>query len=822
MCLFAGQTFSQLQPVNPDPLLLNPTIQSGNLKSSENSQLVKSFYQSKADWQTIIDTTWGPGLPLNDKLAIFDTYTGALTTGFAGFNSLGIDPAEWDSIKDSYRSRINSSTSKGAFAALMSHLTYDLRDIHNHAWDTTVLLTALNPGIPILVIGAFEISHFGAILTVLHDSSLLVLRVIDDHPLGLRPGDIMLGYEGVPWKDLVDELLGSGIPILSIQRNSKSAIRHVELASAGINWHLFETIDIVKYANGDTVHLPVYPLQNLVVPAGHIWLGGQSLLWNNEQLPVPGVPFQDPIDTAWRFAPYGIVEGTNIGYIYLYGEAGETDDQFYEAVKSLSGTEGLIIDLRLNFGGSPIPFRGLNLLFNTRQYTMADVTRCNQSISDFSLCPTNDQNVYLINGKPMSWYDRPLAVLTGPNCVSSGDCLAYMFGYHPMVHFFGKSTCAALSGLIIDNFPGWSFWYSYCDAFLINDAKIFLNHREFPVDDSIWFDKESVAAGKDAVVEKAMDWIRNLSYAHNVKVNPGYVIQGTGTATFTAEVENPNDHNLSVYTHITSADSAITDSVYLYDDGNHNDGDPGDGTWGALWPVPAKSTIFSADVTTEDITAGTSRSITAVAKFTTIGPVMADEINYTGSDKIPNPGDLLPFKVTLHNYDPTESAVKIRAKLASLDTSLADMPDTYIEFATIAPGGIITRPAPYKITISEDCPVDTVIPVKVEISSDYYTLWIDTFTITVLTSIPEINDHRISIYPNPAENLVNIEISKTGGQETEIELLTVTGQVIYRKDYHNSRDHFTEQINFSGYASGLYFVRVRQSGTVYYGKIIVQ
>jgi len=76
MCLFAGQTFSQLQPVNPDPLLLNPTIQSGNLKSSENSQLVKSFYQSKADWQTIIDTTWGPGLPLNDKLAIFDTYTG--------------------------------------------------------------------------------------------------------------------------------------------------------------------------------------------------------------------------------------------------------------------------------------------------------------------------------------------------------------------------------------------------------------------------------------------------------------------------------------------------------------------------------------------------------------------------------------------------------------------------------------------------------------------------------------------------------------------------------------------------------------------------
>ena len=63
---------------------------------------------------------------------------------------LGIDPAEWDSIKASYRSRIDSSTSKGAFAALMSRLAYDLRDYHAYAWDTTVLFTPLNPGTPVL------------------------------------------------------------------------------------------------------------------------------------------------------------------------------------------------------------------------------------------------------------------------------------------------------------------------------------------------------------------------------------------------------------------------------------------------------------------------------------------------------------------------------------------------------------------------------------------------------------------------------------------------------------------------------------------------
>ena len=116
-------------------------------------------------------------------------------------------------------------------------------------------------------------------------------------------------------------------------------------------------------------------------------------MWNNEQLPVPGVPFPDPDEFDEQSVTYGIVEGTNIGYIYLllkyimeyYGFNYTTDDQFYEAVKSLSGTEGLIIDLRYNFGGWSLFDKAFNLLFNKRQPTLEDAVRCNQT--DFSLCP---------------------------------------------------------------------------------------------------------------------------------------------------------------------------------------------------------------------------------------------------------------------------------------------------------------------------------------------------------------------------------------------------------------------------------------------------
>ena len=98
--------------------MISPTPHDPNFKSRLKNTEVKSFYKSKADWQHIIDTTWGPGLPLEEKLMIFDTFTDSLTRKFDGFNSLGINETEWDSIKSAYRSKINASTSRGAFCII--------------------------------------------------------------------------------------------------------------------------------------------------------------------------------------------------------------------------------------------------------------------------------------------------------------------------------------------------------------------------------------------------------------------------------------------------------------------------------------------------------------------------------------------------------------------------------------------------------------------------------------------------------------------------------------------------------------------------------
>ena len=93
------------------------------------------------------------------------------------------------------------------------------------------------------------------------DSSLLVYNAMANHPLGLVPGDIVLGYQGIPWKRIYPELLAAELPLTGgIWGSSPSSFTHTMLGGAGLNWHLFETIDVVRHATGDTVHLPVAPL----------------------------------------------------------------------------------------------------------------------------------------------------------------------------------------------------------------------------------------------------------------------------------------------------------------------------------------------------------------------------------------------------------------------------------------------------------------------------------------------------------------------------------------------------------------------------------
>jgi len=255
-----------------------------------------------------------------------------------------------------------------------------------------------------------------------------------------------------------------------------------------------------------------------VIPLPTSLLNNQSgTIWGNEQLNVPGVEwpniFQDD------YVSWGVVEGTSIGYIYVtawtYDPIYQISQQFYDAIDSLMHhhvTTGMIIDFRLNYGGGGTSNQGFSLLFNTTFNTLSFDVRCGDPNNHYSMCqhPFLDQYVFRINGNPNSYYDKPIAVLTGPGTVSAGDVESIRLKFHPKVEFFGKSSSGAFSSSSYPDLgdPDWFFYLSTGNAYIISNHQ-YLAHTELEIFKEAWLTQQGVVTGKDDVAEAAIEWINN-------------------------------------------------------------------------------------------------------------------------------------------------------------------------------------------------------------------------------------------------------------------------------------------------------------------------
>ena len=483
------------------------------------SDSVPSFYKRKSEWQKIIDEYWGPGDTYTQKLHVFDSYVSHVRANFPAFFYSKLN---WDSVATHYRSQITDSTSRGAFHAILQNVAYSLDELHAYAGDDTVWTTPLNPGTPIVNLPwiTFDVCHFGAALTPLPDNSLLVYKVVPNHPLGLQPGDRVIGYEGVAWPQLADELIAAGVATDLQLGACPSAKWYYRMAWAGMAWHLFDTLDVVKYDTGQLVHLPTKPLATLAVSEPIIQC---------DQLPVPGVPMPSN-DQFTGSVSYGIVEGTNIGYIYVrHHQLPEISTQFDAAVAALSNTDGLIIDLRLDIGGSWGGIeKGIGRLANFGTKTFKFLKRSSASDLQAMVETTipRDLSIPLDVG---TWYEPPIAVLLGPYCYSRGEMSARQLSFLPNVRFFGKSPVGTYAGPVFSYVPYIAGYSLECPDVILVDIRypdIQIWDKEFPVDEYVWLSPDDVVKGEDTVVKRALEWISNVTYVHDVSMNPagGYFL----------------------------------------------------------------------------------------------------------------------------------------------------------------------------------------------------------------------------------------------------------------------------------------------------------
>jgi hypothetical protein len=235
----------------------------------------------------------------------------------------------------------------------------------------------------------------------------------------------------------------------------------------------------------------------------------------NDQVKVDGVPM--PV------APYGpqavtsgVVQGSNIGYIYAWDWMTTTTRQLFSAAVDdlihVKKVEGLILDFRMNWGGyTSYANDGYSQLFNfdpTDNYLLADRTSTNDHMG-FSLSRVSPSGF-----SPASQlYDRPIAVLIGPGCFSAGDHNAFRMRFHPKARLFGMSTNGAFVGgsFANTNFSdGWRYYFP-TNIMCENATRDYMIHKGVQPDEAVWITREGAARGEDDVVKRAIAWIRKTT-----------------------------------------------------------------------------------------------------------------------------------------------------------------------------------------------------------------------------------------------------------------------------------------------------------------------
>ena len=797
----------------------------------------KPGHYTAQDWRRAIDSTWGQGLSTIEKLQIFDQFWNDIDTKYPSFFNLNVN---WDSLKSVYRPEVEAGVSRGRFAGIMSRMSFALLDNHCYMTDLPISTDSIKYGTPIFVTKGNQsminkewfnedYCHFGASLSPLPDSTLLIYDVVPNHPLGLERGDVILGYDGIPWKNLYKELIAAELPFSfdgTIGSNTES-VQYALLTSAGENWHLFDTIDVIKYKSGNTLHLPTTLMKEK-----------KMKFFSTYQLPIDGVPFPDIDNGHW--VSWGIINGTEIGYIYVYNWTKNGDfsfptisagDEFKKAIQDLINRQirGLIIDSRYNTGGWRDEYpKGLSILFNEDQDIYQEFVR-NQTNDHYSVKPfyisPEIYNLRIIADDYL--FDKPIALLISPFSLSGGDLMPLQMRYHPMVRTFGHGTNGAFGSVDDEiNIAGistdWEYHLTFSNFKLKDNPNKYLAHLNITPDEEAEFTKENVVLEKDDVVEKALGWINNLVYGHDLTKSTGYCHPSIDTLKISALVENPNSHQTSSKVYIKNISGSFIDSVELKKTELSGESE----IWSGNYIAPDIEDFFNISLCAIDSSESKTWVTDNISRFTTVGPLTVDSIETAVYSNT-----LYAVKPFIKNESADYTVNTIKVRLICNDPWVTKISPDFRSCPNLQPGQIASSTANFGITY------DTItfpgyFNLKFEIMSDGWTYWIDSVRIEPPSGIEDLLQKPLVFnldqnYPNPFNPTTKIKyaIPNVGTYNyplVQLKIYDVLGREVTTLINEIKRPgEYEVEFNANNLPTGVYFYQLKAGEFIHTKKMIL-
>ena len=293
-------------------------------------------------------------------------------------------------------------------------------------------------------------------------------------------------------------------------------------------------------------------------------------------------------------------------------------------------------------------------------------------------------------------------------------------------------------------------------------------------------------------------WYKNpnttVAYGQSFEVYPKYIPPQQGdTLKLSAQISNPENHQVAVHALIQGKNSTFKDSLQLFDDGLHNDSLASDNIYGGIkWLDTLDEDYFDIKLRTTDSVESVTTYCTNVGHFTTVGSVeiAADSLAFWRYE--PDPTYNPRIYLTLRNTGSIATATGITAHLSALDTCVTAVNNNWATFGDIPAGEAVMSSGPlssgyYQVSFNQNCPIGTEVPFALSISSDGYEFWSDTLDIPITdleVGIAQVDDALPTdyalhpAYPNPFNPVTTLRYDLPRRAEVALTIYDILGREV--------------------------------------------
>jgi len=393
-----------------------------------------------------------------------------------------------------------------------------------------------------------------------------------------------------------------------------------------------------------------------------------------------------------------------------------------------------------------------------------------------------------------------------------------------------------------------------------NDGTLDIIADGFAADDVVWYENNHPTWTKHSIDEKldgprvflisdvdgdnvndlivpatsSVVWYKNpyttVAFGQSLEVSPIYIPPQQGdTLQVRAHISNPENHQVNVHALIQGNNFTFNDTIQLFDDGLQGDSIAADNIFAARKSLPlVDEDYFDVSLLTTDLDESFTTYCTTEKHFTTVGPVVFDGITAI-LDSIIEPGDLINCQFALKNLGSTGIAESITAELSSNDSCFTSLAISGT-FGNIEPreSNIIVGGA--AIRVSEDCPGNMDLTIKVDIYSDGHHFWTDSFMVYIHESLGIETDTGImpaefalyQNYPNPFNPITTIKYELPQRSDVQITIYDLLGRKVTTLVNQTQNAGFKSvQWDASNVANGMYFYQIQAGDFVQTKKMVL-